>query len=84
MDIQSLNRSQITSLSAPVSIIVLTEMELLEETWAILTGIIGLITWSSALTDSVEVVAASHNVTMAELGCCCYCGAAFVDAVCGC
>ena len=64
------NQSLITSLSAPVSIMALTEMELLEETLAMLTGIIGLITWLSVLTDNVDMVAASYNI-MAKLGCCC-------------
>ena len=60
----------------------LTETELPEDGLAILTGMIGLITWSSALTDNVDVVAASHNVMAELVGCCCV--AAVVDAVCGC
>ena len=56
------NRSLITSLSAPVSIMALMATETPDETLAMRTGMMGLITWSSALTVSVDVVAASHRV----------------------
>ena len=47
----------------------LTESEAPDEALEMRTGIIGLITWSSALTVSDDVVAASHKVAAWLEGC---------------
>ena len=53
--------SLITSLSAPESIIAFTMMEAPEDALTMRTAMIGRMTLSLALTDALDVVAASHR-----------------------